>query len=313
MEIREATEKDIPAILDVLRASLGEISSKKTFDVWKFKHLDNPFGKSLVLIALEDKDIIGVRAFMRWQWQFQSKIYKGLRAVDTATHPMHQGKGVFKKLTLQAIEVAKEEGAHFIFNTPNDQSLPGYLKMGWEEVSKLEIKIAPVNPVRWLSNSKPDDQANISSSIFQLDELCSRINRNKEEGKRYFTPKNADYLKWRYQINPLQNYKIYFDKDVFIAAYVKKHKNVKELRIVELLVLNKERMVHAKKIIKQWAGGSKVHVITMSGSDDLNLLSLNGKYGPVLTVRNLNLSEDIYRRTLNLKNFQYNLGDLELF
>lgn len=69
MQIREATQNDIPAILDVLRASLGEISSKKTEKIWRYKHLENPFGKSLVLIAEEDGQVIGVRAFMHWQWQ----------------------------------------------------------------------------------------------------------------------------------------------------------------------------------------------------------------------------------------------------
>jgi len=39
MQIKEAKEKDIPEILEVLRASLGEVSSKKTEKVWRFKHI----------------------------------------------------------------------------------------------------------------------------------------------------------------------------------------------------------------------------------------------------------------------------------
>ncbi len=130
MLIREATEQDIPEILRVLKASLGETSSKKTESVWRYKHVDNPFGKSLVLVAVENDKIIGVRALMRWNWQLGNQIFSAYRAVDTATHPKHQGKGIFKKLTLRAIEMAKEQRDNFIFNTPNTQSLPGYLKMG---------------------------------------------------------------------------------------------------------------------------------------------------------------------------------------
>lgn len=96
MQIREATEHDIPEILDVLKASLGEISSKKTEAVWRYKHLDNPFGKSLILVAVENCKIIGIRALMKWKWQLGNTVFSALRAVDTATHPAHQGKGIFK-------------------------------------------------------------------------------------------------------------------------------------------------------------------------------------------------------------------------
>ena len=144
MNIREATQNDIPQILKVLKASLGETSSKKTEEVWRYKHIDNPFGKSLVLVAEEEGEIVGVRAFMRWKWQKGEKIYSAFRAVDTATHPNHQGKGIFKKLTLKALEIGKERGDHFVFNTPNTQSKPGYLKMGWKEVDKLEIQLRPL-------------------------------------------------------------------------------------------------------------------------------------------------------------------------
>ena len=149
MKIREASKDDTSGILNVLKASLGETSSRKTERVWNYKHVNNPFGKSLVLLAEENNQVIGVRAFMRWKWQYGENIYSALRAVDTATHPDHQGKGVFKKLTLKALEIAGEMGDHFVFNTPNTQSKPGYLKMGWKEVAKLNVRLVPVNPIFW--------------------------------------------------------------------------------------------------------------------------------------------------------------------
>ena len=146
MIIREADHTDIPKILNVLKASLGETSSKKTEEVWRFKHIDNPFGESLVLVAEENNYIVGVRAFMRWKWQRGDQVYSAFRAVDTATHPDHQGKGIFKKLTLRALEIGKERGVHFVFNTPNTQSKPGYLKMGWEVVDRLRTCLLYTSP-----------------------------------------------------------------------------------------------------------------------------------------------------------------------
>src|SRR5688572_3667570 len=143
MLIREATEADIPAIVELLKISLGESLMPKSEAFWKWKHIDNPFGKSPVLVAEENGQLIGVRAFMQWEWQYQNKIYKAVRAVDTATHPQHQGKGIFKKLTLELVEQCKAKGVDFIFNTPNKSSKPGYLSMGWMSNGKLKIYMHP--------------------------------------------------------------------------------------------------------------------------------------------------------------------------
>src|SRR5690606_36953423 len=99
--------------------------------------------------AVTENKIIGIRAFMRWRWQLGKETFSALRAVDTATHPDYRGRGIFKRLTLQAVGIATEDQDHLIFNTPNSQSLPGYLKMGWQEVAKLNIRLRPVNPVYW--------------------------------------------------------------------------------------------------------------------------------------------------------------------
>ena len=68
------------------------------------------------------------------------------RAVDTATDPDFQGRGIFTRLTLEALDALPADGVDMVFNTPNAQSLPGYLKMGWEEVGRLA---AAVRPTRW--------------------------------------------------------------------------------------------------------------------------------------------------------------------
>src|SRR5690606_30107897 len=113
MLIRHATPEDIPQIIFILKQSLGESKLPKTEEVWRYKHIENPFGKSIVLLAIIKEQIVGVRAFMRWKWQIGQKSFNALRAVDTATSPAFRGRGIFRKLTLEAIEIAKAEGEHF--------------------------------------------------------------------------------------------------------------------------------------------------------------------------------------------------------
>ena len=66
-----------------------------------------------------------------------------MRAVDTATHPEYQGRGIFTRLTHAALDELEREGVAFVFNTPNDQSRPGYLKMGWDVVGRLPVLVRP--------------------------------------------------------------------------------------------------------------------------------------------------------------------------
>lgn len=313
MEIREGTELDIPAILKVLKASLGETSSKKTEDVWRFKHIDNPFGKSLVLLAIEDNEVVGVRAFMRWQWQMGEETFSAFRAVDTATHPDHQGKGIFKKLTLKALEIGKERGDNFVFNTPNSQSKPGYLKMGWEEVDNLKVSLRPVNPFFWKGKNGsyhyPKDWIDKGTPDF-----LSIYREEKAAVGQMFTPKDLNYLEWRYVKNPLQKYHVKATPDYFLAGYVKDQGKFKELRISEALKSAGLPKKFLHREVKNWAKKYGVQVISYSPDSDLNFtLAVTGKFGPVLTFRDMALPENDKQKFLKLDNWAYSTGDLELF
>ena len=314
MQIREANQSDIPQILKVLKASLGETSSKKTEEVWRYKHIDNPFGESLVLVAEEDKSIVGVRAFMRWRWQRGEEVFSAFRAVDTATHPKHQGKGIFKKLTLRALENGKKkEEDHFVFNTPNDQSKPGYLKMGWKQVGKVYVGLKP--SLSFLKPKKSQLIYKIEKNISQteVEVLCHQWNKRLVTKPGLFTPKSAEILRWRYEENPLQSYEVIADNGYYLAAYVKKRGRLKEFRIAEYIYdESKLNKVDHKKIIKQTIAKFSCHLISYS-PNLLNLSAKKGNFGPMLTFNALNLSEEEIDLSLQISNWNNSLGDLELF
>ena len=47
---------------------------------------------------------------------------------------------VFRKKIVEALTA---EGVQFVFNTPNEQSRPGYLKMGWRVVGRPAVAVRP--------------------------------------------------------------------------------------------------------------------------------------------------------------------------
>ena len=315
MRIREASDNDIPEILQVLKASLGETSSKKTEDVWRFKHIENPFGKSLVLVAEYDNAIVGVRAFMKWQWRLGESKFSAFRAVDTATHPDHQGKGIFKKLTLAALDVAKENGDDFVFNTPNSQSKPGYLKMGWKEVAKIRLSIKPAALFKHRSKEDSLDY-NVCSNCSddQLEYLLKQYNLSLEKKQVIFTPKTRLYLKWRYEKNNLQKYNVFYNNDLYLAGYLKNRGKLTEFRVSECIYISETGKKKAKEIIKNWSNIVKANFISYNlPFNHLFWFSLKGNYGPHLTFKEIQLKPALEPFFLNLINWEYSLGDMELF
>lgn len=145
MIIRKLTNDDQPALLELATASLGEgPQGARQSDWWDWKHVDNPFGRSLVLGAFVDGRLVGLRAFMRWRLvDARGRRWSCARAVDTATHPSQQGKGIFSTLTLAGLDYLRDDGTDIVFNTPNGKSGPGYRKMGWVAVTPLSAGIVP--------------------------------------------------------------------------------------------------------------------------------------------------------------------------
>jgi GNAT superfamily N-acetyltransferase len=141
---RRATSSDLPAILALARRSLGWTDDDERFLSWK--HLENPFGASPMWLALDGARVVGFRAFLRWEFtRPDGAVVPAVRAVDTATDPDYQGRGIFTRLTLEAIDALGAEGIQLVFNTPNARSLPGYLKMGWREVGRLPVGVMPTH------------------------------------------------------------------------------------------------------------------------------------------------------------------------
>lgn len=312
MLIRKGEESDLPKIISLLKSSLGDSLIPKSESLWNWKHRENPFGKSPVLVAEVEGEIIGVRAFLHWEFIVTGKVIKSCRAVDTAVHPDYQGKGVFTKLTRSLIEQLKSEGVDLIFNTPNASSMPGYLKMGWEKWGKLPLKLDfhfglgknnhPLQPESWNK---------IRHLVDQIEDLKNFPGISQTHLK-------SGYLKWRYLDCPLFPYYYISDFRSFLLFYrIKESKMGRELRITDLFILDgfeKKQKSHLEKALAYYQKLSGARFTSFSGlrypeQKALNLGALPiFDIGPYVTLRKV--KEDIDLQVLDWK---WSLGDLEVF
>ncbi len=207
---RLATDADIDEILDVCAESLGWKDPSFDEAVFRWKHLDNAFGTSLMLVAEDTSGIVAVRAFMRWRFRRGDDILTAARPVDTATRPTARGQGLFRSLTEAGIEHLRDEGVDLLFNTPNSQSKPGYLKMGWEEVGRISFGVRFRSPMV-LGRVARSRTAALKASIATpglgvsvtegLDSFAASPQAPKPE--RFTTDHDLDSLAWRYGVGPI--------------------------------------------------------------------------------------------------------------
>src|SRR4051794_26138120 len=100
--IRPAVPEDRPAVMRVATRALGWRGDERDRAFFAWKHDDNPFGPSPAWVATEGDAVVGFRTFLRWELARGPERLRMVRAVDTASDPDHQGKGIFRRLTLEA-------------------------------------------------------------------------------------------------------------------------------------------------------------------------------------------------------------------
>jgi GNAT superfamily N-acetyltransferase len=219
LELRPYREEDEPAVLELLQRALGPgPTGDRSAAFFRWKHAANPFGRSFLLVCESEGHVIGLRAFMRWRLTTGPHVLRAVIAVDTATDPDHQGKGVFSRLTRAALEELRSE-ADLVFNTPNDKSLPGYLKMGWGLVGKMPVFIRIRRPARFVRNLRrrpasiaashaPVARAQPARTLLSDTERIAALVRDSAAGDgRLSTVKDARFLMWRYGMVPDLDYR----------------------------------------------------------------------------------------------------------
>lgn len=212
--VRRATEDDRAAIVNLCRSSLGWKADDPNERFFAWKHDLNPFGASPAWVAEADGRLLGVRIFLRWRFRSSDgKLLRAVRAVDTATRPDAQGRGIFTRLTLDALPDLRDDGVDFIFNTPNDKSRPGYLKMGWAEVGRVPVavRVAGVGRLSAVAGaraaaekwSQPSAVGVSAPDAFADDDEVASLLVVSSSSCQLSTDRDIAYLRWRYSFDAL--------------------------------------------------------------------------------------------------------------
>lgn len=320
IELRPPRTEDRTAIIGLLAASLGRDDDPRFQALYAWKHEDNPFGSSLKVVAVDGERVVGFRGLMCWQWQQDDRIVEAVRAVDTATHPDYQGRGIFTRLTLRALELLCSEGVGFVFNTPNGQSLPGYLKMGWQRVGRVPISVRPRSPlgtVRMVQARVPAERwsepcaAGEAADIVLADvDALSALLASQPPSSGIRTVRSPRYLLWRYGPETLGYRALVADGGAangVVVFRVRRRGAALEVVLDELLVPGADPR-RTRAMHKLLASTVDADYILRAGGRPVDGYLPLPRQGPILTWRAV-----CDTRMPTLAEWDVTMGDIELF
>ncbi|HWG73764.1 MAG TPA: GNAT family N-acetyltransferase [Acidimicrobiales bacterium] len=211
--LRPATAEDDPVIVTLLSETLGWQVDDRHRALFRWKHRDNPFGPSPGWVATDDAGLVGSRTLMRWRFRLGDETVTAVRAVDTATHPRAQGRGIFRSLTMRGVEEMTAEGVDWVFNTPNDRSAPGYVSMGWRRMGHLPVALRPAGIGKLphlVGARRPAELWSVATqagedagAVTEESDALAKLLDAQPPSARLRTERSPAYLAWRYGACPV--------------------------------------------------------------------------------------------------------------
>jgi GNAT superfamily N-acetyltransferase len=323
LEFRPYERADHDAVMSLLQASLQWPATDQYRAYFDWKHVDNAFGPSPAWVAVDGARVAGLRVFLRWEFESPDGVVRAVRAVDTATHPDYQGRGIFTRLTMTALDGLKADGVDFVFNTPNDKSGGGYLKMGWRELGRVPLRFRPrgvASAVRTARARTTADRwgapcaAGASAGDALGDEAAvGRLLASLPRSARLHTRRSVDYLRWRYAGLPELGYRALVDErgvDHGVVFFrVRRRGDAMEAGINDVLVPGGEPAV-ARRLQARVLAESRADYLLRVALDPTSApltLPLPGQ-GPALFWRSV-----VSDTQPDLAAWELTLGDVEMF
>lgn len=322
-------------VLSLLETCLGPGSMERNEAFWRWKHEASPFGRSPGLVALAGGWPVALRVFLRWRWAAAGRIVEAVRAVDTATHPGWRRRGLFRRLTRELVDQVRDEGAVFVFNTPNRRSRRGYRSLGWQDVGRLPLLVRLRRPgtvlralLRRGGGRGGDGRATgIPAGTRPLGELLAEpalpnlLTAWGGREERLHTLRTLDYLRWRYA-SAAGRYGALWHLDGTSGAVVvvrsRRRRTLREVTLSEVLVsddpLGRSAVRDLLASAEALPEADYLAAVAVPGSPERRVLRQAGWMpapgAPRLTVQRL---QEIGPDPREPGDWRLSVGDLELF
>jgi hypothetical protein len=239
---RDYQNGDEPHILHLFNLVFKQ---EMSLPFWKWRFLENPYGKGIIKLMYDVNKLIGHYAVMPISVQVTNRPMKAVFSMTTMTHPDYSGRGIFTFLAEEVYSSCVKQGFSFVYGFPNDNSYPGFTrKLGWAGLGKTVT-------LQKVLNERIDIQP-IAGNIHNVKRFDKRVDSLWDKVRHEYpvaVPRVEKYLNWRFVRSPDVHYQKYIitDKSGQIAGYMVLKQYVrsdeKKGHIVDMLTLEDDEII----------------------------------------------------------------------
>ena len=190
--LRRAVREDTEAICALLRRAFPE-NAKGRPEVLDWQYWDNPFGPPTVYVWEDEGRVVGHYAVVAYPARLDGRPARIGIGIDAAIDPGHQGRGLFGPLSAALYEQARADGAGAVVCYPNDNSVRGIARQGWQELGQLRTWLLPLRP-QWFAERTGVPAPLLAPAVAALRRWPRRGTRGHESRETPGVPDDADAL-----------------------------------------------------------------------------------------------------------------------
>lgn len=326
LTIRLFQPHDEPAVLELLASAFGEwprgVLDGTRSEYFRWKHLEGPFGRSLMVVVELHGSTVGFYAYMPWLLSAQGRTVATLRAVDLAIDRRHRMLGISLALR-SAMEFSRD--VEFVWGNPNGASARGGRRLGRPEVSGLRSFVRPCArlPRTLLSREsraserdlRPAPAQTSAASALADRALLDRLTVPAElHGERLATLKHDHYLRWRY--GRWSSYRaVRSDAPGEAGLAIFRHRRHGRFVLADVceLLLERRNTALQRRLLRRVAAAAQADFVLCNFSSQRNATALGSLgYRTRETLMALVLGEQLPLDPSEPRSWALSRGDLEL-
>jgi hypothetical protein len=138
--LRTASEADVAAVCDLMRRTFPD-NAKADEATLRWQYWENPYGPAVEWVWEDGDLIVGHFACIRYAAKVDGQVATVGLAIDAAIDPDYQGRRLFGPLGTKLFEDTGAHGIPFTMSYPNEKSVRGLVRAGWQELGVLRTHL----------------------------------------------------------------------------------------------------------------------------------------------------------------------------
>ena len=181
-------------------------ATSRTVAQWRWEYCENPQTRLDVVVAEADAILVGHSAAVPMTMRHDGGQIAGARVQNVFVHENFQRRGIFAETLVRLTRQLEAEAVDFVLTFPNDNSLPGFMRMGGYEHRFDVFSLAL--PLDRLGGAKSADCTIEIGSPASFRSADAAFAARRLAPFAIYNLRSLEYLRWRYHANSGRTYRV---------------------------------------------------------------------------------------------------------